>query len=318
PVHPFAAAKDASYVPTRLHDDPSVRSADSAKESNVRTVAPVQDPKHASAVVDRILSAPAVTMSLAELLSTSPDVRSKFRELVTPKRVVANNMMVPFDEPIEQSAHAAVFNANHVPAPEGLVQDGRPLKPGVLYVPDPYESFLRCSGPDQPHPRLEVAKPAHALRTISFLVNHRENVECILDPGCQLICASEAAAIALGLRFDPSVVLNMISANGSENPSLGLARNVPFQVGDITIYLQVHIIREASYDILLGRPFDVLTESIVRNSRNASQVVTIRCPNTGQELAIPTQPRGHVRFRTEWTRGSEQVQPETEDDDQGF
>ena len=44
--------------------------------------------------------------------------------------------------------------------------------------------------------------------------------------------------------------------------------------------------------ILLGRPFDILTESIVRNFANEDQTVTITDPNTGQRHTIPTFPRG--------------------------
>ena len=56
--------------------------------------------------------------------------------------------------------------------------------------------------------------------------------------------------------------------------------------------MQVHIIGSPAYDILLGRPFDILTESIVRNFSNEDQTVTITDPNTGQRHTIPTFPRG--------------------------
>src|SRR5271168_4141213 len=86
---------------------------------------------------------------------------------------------------------------------------------------------------------------------------------------------SEATCHQLGLAYDPSIILNMVSANGNINQSLGLARNVPFQVGSITFYLQVHIIQSPAYDVLLGRPFDILTKSIVRNFNNQDQKITI-------------------------------------------
>jgi hypothetical protein len=43
-----------------------------------------------------------------------------------------------------------------------------------------------------------------------------------------------------------------MSANSGINQSLGLSHNVPFLVGDITVYLQVHILRNPAYDILKG------------------------------------------------------------------
>ena len=102
---------------------------------------------------------------------------------------------------------------------------------------------------------------------------------------------SEAVCHELGLPYDPSIVLHMQSANGTLDQSLGLSRNVPFQIGTITMYLQVHVISSPAYDVLLGRPFDVLTESVVRNFSNEDQTITIQDPNSGRHVTIPTRPR---------------------------
>jgi hypothetical protein len=117
-------------------------------------------------------------------------------------------------------------------------------------------------------------------------------VESILDPGSQIITMSEYLCTDLGLIYDPSIVLNMQSANGEVNQSLGLARNVPMTLGEITLYVQIHVIRSPAYDILLGQPFDILTESVVRNFANEDQTITIRDPNSGLRATIPTMPRG--------------------------
>jgi hypothetical protein len=42
------------------------------------------------------------------------------------------------------------------------------------------------------------------------------------------------------------------------------------------------------YHILLGRPFNVLTESIIKNYANSDQTITICDPNTGKVTTIPT------------------------------
>jgi hypothetical protein len=54
------------------------------------------------------------------------------------------------------------------------------------------------------------------------------------------------------------------------------------------LYLQAHIIRDPAYNVLLGRPFDVLMESVVKNFSDENQTITIRDPNTGQIVTIPT------------------------------
>ena len=46
----------------------------------------------------------------------------------------------------------------------------------------------------------------------------------------------------LGIIYGPTIQLNMQSANRDCNLSLGLARNIPFLIENITFYLQVHIV----------------------------------------------------------------------------
>ena len=106
----------------------------------------------------------------------------------------------------------------------------------------------------------------------------------------------EEVCNALALHYDPTIRLHMMFANGGVDQSLGLAWNVPFVVGDITIYLQVHILCNPAYNILLGRPFNVLTQSIVRNFADENQTITIIDPNTGRKATILTIPRGSFQF----------------------
>ena len=110
---------------------------------------------------------------------------------------------------------------------------------------------------------------------------------------------SRAVCHSLGLAYDPTVRLDMQSANGELDKSECLLRNVPFRVGNIQLYLQIHVIRDAAYDILLGRPFDVLTRSVVKNYANEDQTITIACPNSGEIATVPTIPRGSWRARSQ-------------------
>ena len=92
---------------------------------------------------------------------------------------------------------------------------------------------------------------------------------------------------SLALAYDPRIFLNMESANSNYDWSLGLARNIPFQVGPIMLYLQVHVICSPSYEILLGQLFDVLTESTIHNYTNEDQTITITGPNSSNQCTIP-------------------------------
>lgn len=137
-----------------------------------------------------------------------------------------------------------------------------------------------------------VAADGHALRSVIPLVNERSHVEAVCDDGCQIVAMSESCAHSLSLSYDPEVKLKMQSANGGLDWTCGIARNVPFRFEDITLYFQVHVVPTPAYDVLLGRPFNVLTESVIKNFRNEDQTITITCPNSGRRVTIPSIPRG--------------------------
>ena len=90
----------------------------------------------------------------------------------------------------------------------------------------------------------------------------------------------------LGIAHDPTIRLNMQSANGTCNLSFDLARNIPFLIETITFYFQVHIVGLA-FDVLLGQPFNILTESIICNFSDKDQTLTIKDSNTGCIVTIP-------------------------------
>src|SRR5258708_21778295 len=113
------------------------------------------------------------------------------------------------------------------------------------------------------------------LRAITPVIDRQEKVEAILDPRCQVVTMSEEISLALAIPYNLTVRLSMMSANGEVDKTLGIARNVPFLVGNITLYMQVHILRAPAYDILLACPFDVLTKSVICNYLDKNQTVTI-------------------------------------------
>jgi hypothetical protein len=173
----------------------------------------------------------------------------------------------------------------------------RELPANATIIKDPYEALLHQrlggNGGDKP---VKVAMESNALRAILPTIADQEQVEAILDPGCQIVAMSEEVCIALGIAYDPNVRLNMVSANRGVDQSLGLAKNVPFKISEITVYLQVHVLRQPAYDILLGRPFDVLMESVVVNYSNENQTITILNLNTRHKATVLTVKCGSYQF----------------------
>lgn len=289
PEHPFSKARDATYAPhtTTNVGAPSKPSKD-VREPAYRNVVPIESTATADQVLTQVLKNSNVSLTHEQLFSVSPVIRDKPRTLLTPKRVTneaSNYLASSYSNPVLPSVEELLRQADAKGS----------LPRGVLRIPGPYEAYLSRLGPHDTPQLLTVAKESHALRSILSTIADREEVECVVDPGCQIVSMSEAVCHALGLSYDPSIILHMQSANGNVDRSLGLARDVPFRVGNLVLFM--HVIREAAYDILLGRPFDVLTESVVQNYRNEDQTLELYCPNSNRVATVPTFPRGKPRYR---------------------
>jgi hypothetical protein len=134
-----------------------------------------------------------------------------------------------------------------------------------ITVPDVYETYINSLAPGERPIPLNIARESHTLWSIMIVIDNREVVEGIIDPGSQIIAMLEAVCHDIGLAYDLSIRLNMQLANGKVDQSLGLARNV-------------------------GRPFDILTESTIKNFPNEDQTITIVDPNTKHSVTIPMLP----------------------------
>ena len=89
---------------------------------------------------------------------------------------------------------------------------------------------------------LTVANESQSIWSIMLLVDNCKEIECIVDSSSQIIFMSAKVANYLSISYNPSIFLNMQSANGTIDKSLGLAHNVPYTLGNITFYLQIHIL----------------------------------------------------------------------------
>ncbi|KZT20185.1 hypothetical protein NEOLEDRAFT_1182711 [Neolentinus lepideus HHB14362 ss-1] len=265
PIHLYAQARDINCprqtAPKTVRFDTSqekVVEAEQArsKEPVYRAQAPVYNPVVSENVFRRSLSTPYVSLTSQELLAISPEVRNKYRDLITPKRVP------PTPERVQATLEEVADE--DLTSPETFLRSdlltyGKTEEHGEIIVPDPVDQYFKGLAPGEIPLHFHVAKESLALRSIVGLVDNKEKVEAILNPGSQIIAMSEGVCLSLGVAFDPTVRVQMQSANKTVDLTLGLACNVPFQAGSITLYLQMHVVCDPAYDILLGRPFDVLT-----------------------------------------------------------
>ncbi|KAF7323991.1 RT-RNaseH-2 domain-containing protein [Mycena kentingensis (nom. inval.)] len=174
---------------------------------------------------------------------------------------------------------------------------------GAIVANDPVVQYLN-SVPANETPKqvlvaskdvMHIASDSASLRVLYPAINGVSEEESIYDNGSQIVSMAQEIAEKLGLAWDPDICIHMQSANAQVEKSLGLAKNVPFRFGDIILYLQVHIIRQPAYKVLLGRPFDTLTRSNVENRADGSQLLTLTDPNSGKRCTVPTFERGVPR-----------------------
>ena len=89
----------------------------------------------------------------------------------------------------------------------------------------------------------------------------------------------------------------MESANAGMVKTLGLVENHPVRLGPITVYLQIQVIENAPFEVLLGRPFfDVLSCSEVSQA-GGSHEIHVTDPKTGTPYVFPTEPRFRRRHQ---------------------
>src|SRR6266853_223310 len=251
-----------------------------------------------------------------------PDLNSHVKNVVEnydtvsfeEKRPVAYNHLGPIENIINNEPKIGKIHLNDLNIRATFMcttEDDGIIPKGSIVLTDPVEQYLQGLDSTETPKEIYVSKESHALKTIYPVINKYGQVESLLDGGSQIVSMDSEVAKKLAIPWDPDITIQMQSANRTVERTLGLARNVPFNFGGITIYLQVHVIKDPAYKVLLGRPFDVLTGSVVVNSTDGGQTVTITDPNSGKRAMLPTFDRGKppnlLKLQTE-----DEIKPTTE------
>jgi hypothetical protein len=71
-----------------------------------------------------------------------------------------------------------------------------------ITVPNLYETYMNSLAPGERPIPLNVAQELHALRLITMVIDNREEVEGIIDPGSQIIAMLEAVCHDIGLAYN--------------------------------------------------------------------------------------------------------------------
>jgi hypothetical protein len=231
--------------------------------SQYKYVSAIEDPKIIEAVARRGLNS-SMTLTMHELLAISPEIRKYTRDLISTKRV-------------GPGTNSNTINVNHVAEtrssqyPKHLHSDG-------------------CSLPHTPE-NLVVAKHMEQLRAIDVELEGGVSVEALIDNGSMILALRRDKWEQLGIPVRADHLMRMQSANLTSNDTMGLLHNLPITIGGYKFYVQVQVVDDAPYELLLGLPFYSLTEATVKHSFDGSSRLTLTDPNTGAIISIPTKER---------------------------
>lgn len=98
------------------------------------------------------------------------------------------------------------------------------------------ETYLRLVENNKDLAILTITQELY-IRSVALTMDNKNEVEAIVDSGSQIISIAAKVTNNFGLIYDPTVILNMQSANSIVDRSLGLIKNIPCIIDNITFYL---------------------------------------------------------------------------------
>src|SRR5882724_6610712 len=104
-------------------------------------------------------------------------------------------------------------------------------------------------------------EPALPLQTIEVTLDHTVTVTGIIDSGCQVVIIRKDICERLGTPMKHKQVMFMESANGQSNATMGSIPSICFSIGEVSLYCQVQVVKEAPFECLLGLPFRCLAST---------------------------------------------------------
>jgi len=246
-----------------------------------RSRAPVETGLDIEKLVETVLDL-EINIPLRSLAGVSSAIQKEIRKQVTKTRQI-----------IEEAAPARQYiRLGEIPS-IGIYSQNAPVitEEGCVVAEDPVLQYL-AEHADASSSDLIVGSISEPLKAIYTMINQVGQEESLLDSGSMIVSMAKEVAVQLGLTWDPTIQINMESASNHLEKTLGLARNVNFNVGGLNFLLQVHILEAPPYRVLLGRPFDRHASSIVQTKLDGATELVLTDPNSKRIAIIPTYERG--------------------------
>jgi len=194
-------------------------------------------------------------------------LQAALKEILTSKRSNKDESREDRDQEKENSQpQKKVVLVNRLESPKKWqkiikIEDGEVVK--VWAVADPVLQFLERLSPEERSCQIfaieeegereeRVVPDIAHLRVVPAVINGIGEEEVLLDSGSQIVSMTKKVAATNKVSWNPSLSIQMQSANGSLFRTCRLARNIPFTLGGVIVLLQVHVMDVAPYTVLLG------------------------------------------------------------------
>ena len=193
-------------------------------------------------------------------------MQAALKEILTSKRSNKDESREDKDQEKENSQpQKKVVLVNRLESPKKWqkiikIEDGEVVK--VWAVADPVLQFLERLSPEERSCQIfaieeegereeRVVPDIAHLRVVPAVINGIGEEEVLLDSGSQIVSMTKKVAATNKVSWNPSLSIQMQSANGSLFRTCRLARNIPFTLGGVIVLLQVYVMDTAPYTVLL-------------------------------------------------------------------
>jgi len=270
------------------------------------TRAPIEKEELGKEMIDEILNAP-LDVTIGQLLGSAPNVRKELiKQLAKVRKLPGSEplraLFTAMDEDVPEEGKSEPVKEDKewitgidvasLPKAESTTVYNEDRTRATVTIGDPVLQYIHSLPEGETPKALYMKESTLPLRAVYPVVNNTRAEEALLDSGSQIVSMAKDIAVSLRMSWDPDICINLQSAQGHVEKTLGLAIDVPLTFGKLTVLLQIHIINNPSYKLLLGRPFDALTRSVIQNERDGSQLLTITDPASDIRIQMPTFARG--------------------------
>ena len=120
------------------------------------------------------------------------------------------------------------------------------------------------------HKFLNVTRPMLPLHVIYPIFAPGIVPECVLDSRCQMIIMQQDVwSLLLDAPIMANRAIKMYSANSTFPMTMGMVENYPVKIGPTKFLLQIQVVADAHFEVLLGHPFfDVANCSEISQTRD--------------------------------------------------